>query len=220
MELVQDLLLGMLELHLHVYLAKTPADLIATPVQAEGKEFEDVDVLGRGEEAKNGRVFGIEDIAGKVHETQDKSGSTAARYVGINDEFSDDKLERKAAACLATAGVIKSTATLGKPTALVSTAVQAGQLLSPGKTGDVFYGNSVTAPLQTVTSQKSDVQAMQKSNEREWAVVNRSPNKKNAPAPKHKAPINRTQSTTSNNQVDQELASTSTVSKSPGSGKH
>lgn len=59
-----------------------------------------------------------------------------------------------------------------KTAALVATAVQAGQVLSPGKNGHVFYGNSVTAHLQIATTQHSDVQAMQKPNGRDWAVVN------------------------------------------------
>ncbi|OIT28572.1 hypothetical protein A4A49_65695, partial [Nicotiana attenuata] len=110
------------------------------------------------------------------------------------------------------AGVDKNPAALidlaEKPAALLATAVQAGQLL-----GRVFDGKPVTAHLETAGAQNSDVQAMQKSNGRDWTVVNRSPNKQNVPDIKN-------QSTASKNQVGHDLASTSRLSKPPGSGKH
>ncbi|OIT39718.1 hypothetical protein A4A49_12030 [Nicotiana attenuata] len=87
------------------------------------------------------------------------------------------------------AGVDKSPATLAdlveKPAAMLAIAVQAGQLLSPAKTGRVFDGKAVTAHLETADTQNSDVQAMQKSNGRDWTAVNRSPNKQNFPVSKN-----------------------------------
>ncbi|OIS96859.1 hypothetical protein A4A49_07373 [Nicotiana attenuata] len=113
------------------------------------------------------------------------------------------------------AGVDKNPAALAdlveKPAAILATAVQAGQLLSPAKTGRVFVGKAVTAHLETADTQNSDVQAMQKSNGRDWTVVNRSPNKQNYPVSKNQF---------ASKNVGHDLASTSWLFKPPGSGKH
>lgn len=50
--------------------------------------------------------------------------------------------------------------------------------------------------MDTAATQKSDFQTMQKSNGRDWAVVDRSPNRQNTP--KKMAPVNKTQITASN----------------------
>ncbi|OIS98827.1 hypothetical protein A4A49_17704 [Nicotiana attenuata] len=123
------------------------------------------------------------------------------------------------------------------PTALVDTTVQGGQLLSPGKAGHAFDGKSVTAQLGATDTKNSDVQAIQKLNGRDWAVVNRSPNKQNAPASKKQSTASKNVSVSNSfdvllnesdlgdvekniQQVGHNLVSASRLSKPSGSDKH